>query len=393
MEEEGIVEMLGFIPAVALLVLLLGFTFFLLAIVCDEALAPTLEELSDNWKIPHDVACATFLALGSSAPEIAISVVSVMHGKKTSVDLSLGTLMGSALIAYTIIPAVCIWVSPGRELKLNIVPLFRDVAFFCFGMLCVISFAKDGSINVWESLLLVSLFFLYLVAMKVLSPFYEHEDEPHHFLAQQNSNGNGNYGTLDEETSTEKQVKEDEEDVQSHNGFAHYVRNVLPPFNLSENDKKAKFLIILMVSIFYVSILSELCLFLAEVLSDVVGISSHFTGLVLVALGAQVPDTVASMAVARHGEGPSSIANAVGSQVLNINIGVGLPFLISNIVRGYAIPIAPSDNSGSLVFGTVLLFLTLILSSNMTLRLPHACILMAAYGLVIFVFGAKAHLF
>jgi Ca2+/Na+ antiporter len=100
-----------------------------------------------------------------------------------------------------------------------------------------------------------------------------------------------------------------------------------------------------------------------------------------------VPDTVASMAVAKHGEGPSSIANAIGSQVLNINLGIGLPFLVSNIIRGSPVQLMPSSDSGMLVLGTVVLFMLLVLLERVVLKTRDAILLAAAYLFVVFTFG------
>ena len=63
---------------------------------------PSLEELSNAFRIPHDVAAATFLVLGGSAPEITISCFIVYRGK---VDISLGAILG-AIIAFSVIPGL-----------------------------------------------------------------------------------------------------------------------------------------------------------------------------------------------------------------------------------------------------------------------------------------------
>ena len=54
-------------------------------------------------------------------------------------------------------------------------------------------------------------------------------------------------------------------------------------------------------------------------------------GMYVVAVGAQVPDTIQAVAVARHGLGGMAVASATGSQVVNVLIGLGLPWLISNV--------------------------------------------------------------
>ncbi len=43
-------------------------------------------------------------------------------------------------------------------------------------------------------------------------------------------------------------------------------------------------------------------------------------------MGAEVPDTFASVSVARRGYGSMALANALGSQITNILLGLGLPY-------------------------------------------------------------------
>ena len=54
----------------------------------------------------------------------------------------------------------------------------------------------------------------------------------------------------------------------------------------------------------------------------------------VLALGAQVPDLFGSVAVAKQGEGPSAISNAVGAQVMGLTLGVAVPFLVRSYVVG-----------------------------------------------------------
>ena len=51
----------------------------------------------------------------------------------------------------------------------------------------------------------------------------------------------------------------------------------------------------------------------------------------------QVPDFIASVAMARAGMFDGAVSNAVGSQVINVTIGAGLPFLLRNMLTGRAI--------------------------------------------------------
>lgn len=51
----------------------------------------------------------------------------------------------------------------------------------------------------------------------------------------------------------------------------------------------------------------------------------------LCAVGAEIPDTIQSVTMARRGYGSMAVSNAIGSQVLNICIGLGLPWLCASV--------------------------------------------------------------
>jgi Ca2+/Na+ antiporter len=52
-------------------------------------------------------------------------------------------------------------------------------------------------------------------------------------------------------------------------------------------------------------------------------------GLIFLAAGTSVPDALGSIAVAKQGEGDMAVANAFGSNVFDILLGLGVPWLIS----------------------------------------------------------------
>jgi len=60
----------------------------------------------------------------------------------------------------------------------------------------------------------------------------------------------------------------------------------------------------------------------------------HFTmGLVIIAVGTSIPDAISSILVAKEGFGDMAVSNAIGSNVFDINLGLGAPFLIFTIAR------------------------------------------------------------
>ena len=64
--------------------------FVALAIVCDDFFVPSLEAISEKLKLSEDVAGATFMAGGSSAPELFTSIAGVAF----ETDVGVGTIVG-----------------------------------------------------------------------------------------------------------------------------------------------------------------------------------------------------------------------------------------------------------------------------------------------------------
>jgi len=61
-----------------------------MAVVCDDFFVPALEIISEKMKLTEDVAGATFMAAGSSAPELFTSVAGVAQES----DVGVGTIVG-----------------------------------------------------------------------------------------------------------------------------------------------------------------------------------------------------------------------------------------------------------------------------------------------------------
>ena len=66
--------------------------------------------------------------------------------------------------------------------------------------------------------------------------------------------------------------------------------------------------------------------------NELSGLPLSLFGIVLVAVGAEIPDTISSLAVARRGYGSMAISNSCGSQITNILFGLGLPWMLANVI-------------------------------------------------------------
>lgn len=138
------------------------YTFFALAIVCDEFFVPALEVIIEKLNIAPDVAGATFMAAGGSAPELFTSIMGVFVSFD---DVGIGTIVGSAVFNILFVIGACAIFS-GSVLSLTWWPLFRDCTFYSIGLIVLIIFFRDNYIEWHEALTLLLLYATYVVFMK-----------------------------------------------------------------------------------------------------------------------------------------------------------------------------------------------------------------------------------
>mmetsp|Transcript_34095 Transcript_34095/g.89917 ORF Transcript_34095/g.89917 Transcript_34095/m.89917 type:complete len:744 (+) Transcript_34095:38-2269(+) len=103
------------------------------------------------------VATLSLMALGSSAPEIFLSVIDIVKNRFHFADLGCSTIVGSAAFNLFVIVAVCLMVIPageGREIKH--LPAFYVTAFFSMiaylWMAFILRVQSPDLVEVWEAL-------------------------------------------------------------------------------------------------------------------------------------------------------------------------------------------------------------------------------------------------
>merc|ERR1711971_627397 len=139
------------------------YMFVALAIVCDEFFVPSLDVIIDKFGISEDVAGATFMAAGGSAPELFTAVIGVFVAFS---DVGIGTVVGSAVFNILFVIGMCALFSK-TVLHLTWWPLLRDCTFYSISLLTLIGFFIDNTIMWYEALGLLSIYFSYVAFMKI----------------------------------------------------------------------------------------------------------------------------------------------------------------------------------------------------------------------------------
>lgn len=132
-----------------------------IAIVCDEFFVPALDVLTEYSGVSDDVAGATFMAAGGSAPELFTSLIGTF--KQSAVGF--GTIVGSAVFNVLFVIGMCAIFSK-ELLVLTWWPLARDSSYYALSLLVLAIFFQDQEIQVWEAAILLCMYGGYVLVMK-----------------------------------------------------------------------------------------------------------------------------------------------------------------------------------------------------------------------------------
>lgn len=144
--------------------LVLLYIFQTVAILLDEYLVPAIDKICLALKLPTEVAGATLVAIGSALPDILATTIGVATGNE---DLGLGGVVGSALIAFTLIPGICGVMGGSQVIELSLRPILRDSICFLGSLAMLIAFSANGHINQYEGIALSGGYVVYLIVVLV----------------------------------------------------------------------------------------------------------------------------------------------------------------------------------------------------------------------------------
>jgi len=288
--------------------LLMAWTFKNLKVISDVYFVPSTLSLARRLKMPSDVAGATLLAFGSSCPEFCTNIVATFFIVN---ECGVGDIVGSAIHNLLLIVGVS-GLFAGRALMLWWYPLTRDFIFYIISLVELLVFLGDEQITIPESCVMCLTYMVYCMWMFWNNPIY------FKFCAFVNA---------------KPEVPEDGEgdDDDSEEGILHYDP-VEMMWRATFPDSRDKPFSCFIYSVFNISWTTYLMVDSATRFGSIVGMPALFMGLVLLAAGTSIPDAFASMAAARKGEGDMAVSNALGSNIFDILLGLGFPWLLANLM-------------------------------------------------------------
>jgi len=305
-----------------ILLLLLGFVTLLIS---GDVLVRGGVSIASRFHVSKLVIGMTLVSLGTSAPELVVSLQSVLTGHA---DLSMGTVIGSNMANIGFILGLTILITPmlvnKRTVKVD-TPVMLGATFLLY------LFIQNGSLNRWEG----ALFSLLLIAYIVLT-IYRSRKEP------------------DETTVHETSAK-------------------VYPFWIS--------LLMVVVSIVGLRFGAGWLVTGATEIARSLGVSEYVISITVLAVGTSLPELATSLVAAVKKESDISIGNIVGSNLFNVLGILGITALVKPIGINNQIL---SGDIYWLAGMSVLLFLFMIPARSGRLVRAEGAGLILLYGAYIF---------
>lgn len=138
------------------------YMFISLAIVCKEFFVPSLWVIQDKLAISDDVTGATFMAVGRTVPRHLSLLIGAFLGPS---NVGFGSIVGAAVYKILLVIGISALFSR-KVLHLTKWPFFRDVSFYSLSLVLLIIFFLDNIITWWESMMLVTVYILFVIFLK-----------------------------------------------------------------------------------------------------------------------------------------------------------------------------------------------------------------------------------
>lgn len=321
---------------------------YLLGIITDSFFIVSLDEISRRLRLSDEVAGASLMAVGSSAPELAIALIALFSGGGSHSDVGIGTIVGSAVFNILVITGVSAVIAGG--LRVHIFAVRRDTIYYLISIGYLAWIFSDGEIFLHEAIIGLVAYGVYVAFLALYKPTPQTDEDP----IQQ----------VDEAAEYREKVESD------GNLFRQIEQVIVRLIRMITGAPSKNYIWTFFVAIVFIVILSYILVEATIVFADGVGIPPVLVALTLLAAGTSAPDLIASIEVAREGRGGMAVANAIGSDIFDVFIGLGFPWFVAIVFQGVAsIHVEAGDlwvSIGMLVGTTLVLWAFLERKHNLT---------------------------
>ena len=276
--------------------------------IADGVFMEWTEYFKQKWKLSNFVAGETIQALGTSAPEISISIIG-LYILQENPALGMATIIGSAVFQITIVIGVPILYTK-KSAKIDPKGLLRTASVYGGSVVLLWIFVQSGSSLSWWELAILSVYHLSYII----------------FLIKTQPKGRSQDNTPDH-------------DIDEIKGETFLVR-ILDRFLSFIPTPKSRYGIIkgipigFIITLLAIGVSSYIFVEVSVSFAEMIGISSTLIALTVLAGGSSMPELFSNIPLAKKGNIDQAIGNAFGSNTLDICISFGLISIPYTILYG-----------------------------------------------------------
>lgn len=265
--------------------------------------------IATKFGIPQLVIGLTIVAMGTSAPEAAVSITAAFAG---NAEITIGNIVGSNVLNILIILGITALVYPVAVQKSSLV---IDIPVVLLATAILFALGYDGNISRVDGIIMLVVFAAYLFYL-----FWDAK-RPKKLAAG--------------EVATEQNEQTE--------GAEPEAKSLSLP----------KALLFTVLGLVLIVLGSNFVVDSATIIATALGLSQRFIGLTIVALGTSLPELFTSVTAAMKKNSDIAVGNIVGSNIFNILFIVGLSGLI------IPVPFDPAFRFDTLASGAAAILLLL----------------------------------
>ena len=311
--------------AIQLLFLVLG---FVMLVKGADLFVDGASGMATKFGIPQIVIGLTIVAMGTSAPEAAVSITAAFAG---NADITICNIVGSNILNILIILGISALVYP---LAIQKSTLIIDIPVVLLATVILYLLGFDSKISRIDGIIMLVVFAAYL--------FY--------------------LFTVAKKEASQKKLSETTEHIQSEE-------------NVTKEMSLLKALIFTVIGLVLIVGGSKFVVNSATAIAKALGLSQRFIGLTIVALGTSLPELFTSVTAALKKNSDIAIGNIVGSNIFNILFIVGLSGLI------IPVPFATDFRFDTIISGVAAILLLLFCLPKKKLPRFAGVIMLICYAL------------
>lgn len=260
------------------LLLIIGFFFLIKG---ADLFVEGTSSIAKKFNVPSMVIGLTIVAMGTSAPEAAVSITSSLAGQN---DMSVANIVGSNFFNILVVLGVSAIIA---KLPVQKGTIKKDAPFLLLVSALLLLFGLNLNISRIEGLILLAVFTYFLV-------------------------------------DTVKSAKKGSQETANEAATTMDVE-------VAEQSSMLKTILISTIGVVGIVLGGDMVVNSATDIATSFGMSANLVGLTIVAIGTSLPEFVTSVVAIKKGETEIAIGNVIGSNIFNILLVLGLSATISPI--------------------------------------------------------------